>query len=145
MKLDEAKDRLIFLQEMAGDEAVVLDPEELDDAIIGVSSNGELVYSLGNLVVAFEKLNSWTTEEAQEWIGHNVMNTSYDGLAPVFIWETPVCKHERKFYQPAEADTNTPESLSCDDCGIELDLPEYDPDNDREFEEFGDWIDMEKS
>ena len=145
MSLNDLKDRLMFLQEMAGDDAVVLEPVELDEAIIGVSHNGSLVYSLGRLSVEFEKLNSWTSSEAQEWIGHNVIGTHYEGLAPIFIYETPVCKHETKFYQPAEADTNAPESLSCEDCGKELDLPEYDPDEDRDFEEFGTWLDVEKS
>ena len=139
------KDRITFLKEMAGDEAVVLDPSDLDEAIVGVSQNGNLVYSLGRLTVEFQKLNSWTSSEAKEWIGHNVLGTHYDGLAPIFIYEIPVCEHETKFYQPAEADTNTPESISCEDCGKELDLPEYDPDTDREFQEFGDWIDVEKS
>lgn len=36
------------------------------------------------------------------------------------------CEHNNTTYQPAEWDTNTPESYSCDDCGEELELPEPD-------------------
>lgn len=34
------------------------------------------------------------------------------------------CEHSTTTYQPWEQDTNAQESLTCDDCGAELDLPE---------------------
>ena len=40
------------------------------------------------------------------------------------------CQHENTFYQPAEPDVNVHEFLMCDDCGLELDLPQPD-DNDQ--------------
>ena len=33
------------------------------------------------------------------------------------------CEHDNTTYQPWEQDTNAQESLSCDNCGIELELP----------------------
>jgi len=42
------------------------------------------------------------------------------------------CKHENTTFQDEEFDTNTPQSLTCDDCGIDLPLPEYDPDIDND-------------
>ena len=38
------------------------------------------------------------------------------------------CKHENTEYQAAEWDTNVRESYNCEDCGIELPLPEIDED-----------------
>lgn len=35
-----------------------------------------------------------------------------------------VCDHKNTDYQPEEKDTNTQESLSCEDCGKDLPLPE---------------------
>ena len=57
------------------------------------------------------------------------------------------CKHLNTMYQPEEDDTNAPESYSCEDCDAELDIPEQDPDtlHDEQFEEFGTWLDVEKS
>ena len=34
------------------------------------------------------------------------------------------CTHDETTYQPWEQDTNAPESLTCDSCGKELELPE---------------------
>ena len=50
-------------------------------------------------------------------------------------------------YQPEEDDTNAPESYSCEDCGFELDIPEENTDilRDQSYEEFGTWLDLEKS
>ena len=37
-----------------------------------------------------------------------------------------LCEHKNKTYQSDEPDVNVKESYSCDDCGIELPLPEPD-------------------
>tara|TARA_Y100001951_G_C11277683_1_gene263064 strand:+ start:556 stop:741 length:186 start_codon:yes stop_codon:yes gene_type:complete len=34
------------------------------------------------------------------------------------------CVHENKSWQPYEPEVNASESLSCEDCGCELELPE---------------------
>ena len=34
------------------------------------------------------------------------------------------CDHRNRYYQPYEEDTNTPESYTCEDCGVELYVPE---------------------
>jgi len=36
------------------------------------------------------------------------------------------CEHETTEYQPAEAENNAPESLSCVECGKDLPVPEPD-------------------
>lgn len=40
-----------------------------------------------------------------------------------------LCEHTNLEYQPEEKDTNTPESLTCEDCGKDIDIPEPDYDN----------------
>ena len=40
-----------------------------------------------------------------------------------------VCSHENTEYQPAEWENNVHESYNCEDCGIELPLPEIDEDS----------------
>ena len=40
-----------------------------------------------------------------------------------------VCKHENTEYQPAEWENNIHESYTCEDCGIDLPLPEPDEDS----------------
>ena len=39
-------------------------------------------------------------------------------------WRDENCRHENTEYQPAESDTNIPESYTCEDCGIDMPLPE---------------------
>ena len=34
------------------------------------------------------------------------------------------CQHPNTMYQEKEIETNIPESLTCEDCGEELDIPE---------------------
>tara|TARA_R110002020_G_scaffold51168_2_gene144978 strand:+ start:4566 stop:4811 length:246 start_codon:yes stop_codon:yes gene_type:complete len=40
------------------------------------------------------------------------------------------CSHKNTTYQAREYDTNVGEGISCDDCGRELDLLDYEPDED---------------
>ena len=40
------------------------------------------------------------------------------------------CSHKNTTYQAREYDTNVGEGISCDDCGKELDLLDYEPDED---------------
>ena len=42
--------------------------------------------------------------------------------------EEELCEHKNPMYQPRESDTGLYESYTCDDCGIELDIPEPDED-----------------
>lgn len=38
------------------------------------------------------------------------------------------CPHDSQYYQPEEKENNVPESLWCEDCGKDLDIPEPDID-----------------
>tara|TARA_B110000444_G_C18779591_1_gene566741 strand:+ start:702 stop:1337 length:636 start_codon:yes stop_codon:yes gene_type:complete len=63
------------------------------------------------------------------------------------VFSEHCCSHSDKEYQPEEKDTNTPESYVCLDCNANLELLGEDVDiqRDEAYEEFGTWIDMEKS
>jgi len=129
-----ATDRAEWCVSMADDESVILTPSELDDAIVGVSMSGRIVYSIESLVLIFQNMNNWDKNTALEWVDFNVLGLGNSDPFPIFINELPIylrssmnCKHELKFYQPSEDDTNTPESLTCEDCGDDLPL-ETEPD-----------------
>jgi len=36
------------------------------------------------------------------------------------------CSHDNLYYQPYEPENNAPESLTCEDCGIDMNEPEPD-------------------
>ena len=40
------------------------------------------------------------------------------------------CSHKNTTYQAQERDTNVSEGISCDDCGKELELSDFEPDED---------------
>lgn len=44
------------------------------------------------------------------------------------------CKHENRIYQREEKDVNIPESYTCYDCGIDLDIPII-PDDDFHYDD----------
>ena len=54
------------------DNAIVLEGEDLDDAILGTSEDGILIYNYDSLIDAFEK-QGMDTDEAREWIDFNVL------------------------------------------------------------------------
>lgn len=52
---------------------------------------------------------------------------SPDSLSPmVMLGRALPCTHLNQDYQPAEFDTNASESLTCEDCGDDLLIPEPD-------------------
>ena len=51
----------------------------LDDAIAGVSDCGRLIYSYERVIKIFEDRDRMSPEEAEEWVGHNVMGVQPNG------------------------------------------------------------------
>ena len=41
-------------------------------------------------------------------------------------WTQLHCEHKNPIHQPKEPDTGIGESYTCDDCGVDLDPPEFD-------------------
>ena len=66
-------------------EAVLWDG--LDEAIIGISDDNRVVYSLQKIYSELQTLHGWTYEEADKWVAYNISSV-YDGeFTPIHIWE----------------------------------------------------------
>lgn len=59
--------------ELYGEDTIVLEPDFLDEAIVGASSDGILIYDVDLLANAFVKHDNMTYEEAIEWIEYNTI------------------------------------------------------------------------
>lgn len=62
-----------ILDEMGYSDSVVFDSPEYDDAIMGVDSNGRVVYSYEKMVECLMREDGMTEEEAIEFIDYNVI------------------------------------------------------------------------
>ena len=67
--------------------AIILEGEEFDGGIIGVSIDGRLVYDYDLMVESLSEANGMTQEEATEYIDYNTIRAlPYMGeLAPIII------------------------------------------------------------
>jgi len=66
------------IRHLLDDEAIVLDG--LDEAIMGYSQDGLLIYGYDLMLDLFMKQNEWTQLEAEEWIDFNVLGLLNNGL-----------------------------------------------------------------
>ena len=64
-----------FLSEMYGDDVVHFDGPEFDGGIVGVTTDGRLVYSYDRLVTALSEANRWSREDAVDWIEFNTLRS----------------------------------------------------------------------
>jgi hypothetical protein len=76
-----------FLAEMYGDDTVLLDGPEFDGGLVGVTTDGRLVYSYDKLAEALCEANRWSREDAIDWIEFNtICSLPYVGpRAPVVM------------------------------------------------------------
>jgi len=66
------------IRHLLDDEAIILDG--LDEAIMGYSQDGLLIYGYDLMLDLFMKQNEWTQLEAEEWIDFNVLGLLNNGL-----------------------------------------------------------------
>jgi len=66
------------IQPLLDDGAIILDG--LDEAIMGYSQDGLLIYGYDLMLDLFMKQNEWTQLEAEEWIDFNVLGLLNNGL-----------------------------------------------------------------
>ena len=90
---------------------------------------GVLLYPTTRFICDSSPCRVQKTENNMSQVHEQLSPETY-GLFPLL----PECKHEKTTYQPKEEDTNTPESLTCEDCGEDLLIPEIDWD--KELEEW---------
>lgn len=87
----ERKDLTEYLESI-GEETVVLEPEYLDNAIIGISDDNRLIYGYEQLIDCFSKNEDMTYEEAIEWVDYNTLRAlPYMGAkAPIINMPLPL-------------------------------------------------------
>jgi hypothetical protein len=66
------------------EDALVL--EGLDDAIAGVSDCGRLIYDYERVLKIFMDREGWSAEEAEEWVGYNVMGVQPNGEGFIMMY-----------------------------------------------------------
>lgn len=66
------KDLTEYLESL-GQETVVLEPEYFDNAIIGITEEGQLIYSYEKLIEAYMNGENCEYEDAIEWIDYNTL------------------------------------------------------------------------
>lgn len=66
------------IQHLLDDEAIILDG--LDEAVMGHSQDGLLIYNYELMLDLFMKQNEWTQSEAEEWIDFNVLGLLNNSL-----------------------------------------------------------------
>lgn len=76
-----------FLSETYGDDVVHFDGPEFDGGIVGVTTDGRLVYSYEKLVESLAEANGWSREDAVDWIEFNTLRSLpyIHGKAPVVM------------------------------------------------------------
>ena len=65
-----------FILDVIGDDdtdVIVLEGDEFADGAVGLTDDYHLVYDYNRLVESLMKHNSWTSEEAIEWIEYNTI------------------------------------------------------------------------
>jgi hypothetical protein len=86
------KERLNELMELADPKALRLEPKETyDNAIIGLTSDGRIVYSEAKILMALQEVDGMEYEEALEWYEYNTSRgVAYAGKkAPIIVTTEP--------------------------------------------------------
>ena len=72
---------------LEGDELPLLfDNHAYDRSIVGISTDGRIVYNLGTMVAELMDDEGWSYEEAIEWLDYNTLNAHIsNGKAPLIV------------------------------------------------------------
>ena len=57
-----------------------------DDALIGISNDGKLVYSIEKMIEIYSKEYNTTPEEAIDWLEYNTFNTFVGEMTPIWVY-----------------------------------------------------------
>lgn len=75
--------KIKILKKDADPEAIVL--EGFDDALIGLSNDGRLIYDLGVMRKILQDRDKMCPIEADEYLDFNVLSTKFGELNPIYI------------------------------------------------------------
>ena len=92
MTHDELKE---YLKEKYGGYSL-FEPEHYDEGIIGITENGNVIYSYELLAESLMLHDDWSYEDAIEWLDYNTIRTiPYMGeFQPIMLMEFPDCDDE---------------------------------------------------
>ena len=77
-----------ILVEMGYEDVTVFENPDFDSAIIGVSSDGQVVYSYSKMVEHLVKQDKMSYEEAEEFIAYNTIRAlPYFKNAPIVMYD----------------------------------------------------------
>lgn len=69
------------------DGPIVLEPDYLDDAIIGITDDARVVYDYDKLKSAYMDAEGWDEEAADDWISYNTIRSlSYVPNSPIIMF-----------------------------------------------------------
>lgn len=88
----ENKDKIEELMSLADPKALRLEPKEtFDRAILGLTSDGRIVYSENKILLALQDVEGMEYDEALEWYEYNTSRgVAYAGKkAPIIITQEP--------------------------------------------------------
>ena len=101
MTHEEFKEHLC---DLGYDGAVVFDDPDYDDAYIGISHDGRVIYSYDRMIESLMEKDGMTYEEAMEFIDYNTIRAiPYAGeMAPIVLYDDP----EYMWKEEESAETN---------------------------------------
>ena len=59
--------------------------EGFDAAIVGVTSKGQLVYSMHKMIEILMSRNNWTAKDANDYFFYSIEDTCHGDKSPIFI------------------------------------------------------------
>lgn len=84
--MDNIKPNLQLLIDMGYEDLSYFTNPDFDDAIIGVSHDGRIIYDYDKMIESLMKEQQWTYEDAMEWIDYNTIRTiPYMPNGPVIL------------------------------------------------------------
>lgn len=75
------------LTDLGYDDVILLEPKELDEAIVGISHDNRAIYDYDLLVKSFIKCDNISEDDAIEWIDHNTIRSlPYQVKSPIIMY-----------------------------------------------------------
>jgi len=75
--------KIKMLKKNADPEAIVL--SDFDDALVGTTSDGRLVYDIGLMRKVLIKRDKMEIFDADEYLDNNIFQALFDGLNPIYV------------------------------------------------------------
>ena len=73
----------------ADPEALFLDPDTYDDAIVGVCYDGRIVYDINRIIAILMTRDGMTEEDAMDYFAFNIGGAYVGDMTPVYVTVVP--------------------------------------------------------